>query len=152
MEQHVTWTLTGTDLLLIAEALPLLEKNRRSNGRFLEPEGHRMLAKVSEVFALETSPRRGAKPERNPHDVPSALRGKFVDVKTAKDVLGKSPQMVRRYCGDGRLPGSFQKAPGTPWFIPTESLEALSKSPSRKENPWQTSPRLISPSSTPGRP
>jgi hypothetical protein len=125
VEQHVTWTLTGTDLLLIAEALPLLEKNRRSNGRYLEPEGYRMLAQVSEALGLETSPRRGAKPSRNPHDVPSELREMFVDVKTAADVLGKSQQMTRRDCRDGRLPGSVQS--GKTWLIPTDLLEALRK-------------------------
>jgi hypothetical protein len=123
MEQHVTWTLTGTDLLLIAEAIPLLEKNRRSNGRYLEPEGHRIMAMVSEALGLETASRRGAKPSRNPHDVLSTDREMFVDVKTAADVLGKSQQMTRRDCRDGRLPGSFQR--GTTWFIPVDSLEAL---------------------------
>jgi len=122
MEQLVTWTLTGPELLLISRAVPAYEEKLRDDGLYLPAEGHRMLAKVSEALGLETSPRRGAKPKRNPHDAWSGLHGKFVGVTTAADVLGKSQQMIRRDCRAGRLPGAFQK--GTTWLIPVDSLEA----------------------------
>ena len=115
--------------LVLSEALAALEDKYRVNGRQLSDTARDMQQKVAALTTAATAARRSATSSRNPQGNASTGAGEVVNVNQAAELIGISPQAVRKNCTKGRLDAG--KAGGNSWLITRISVDRLAY---QKEN------------------
>ena len=111
------------ELLMLTEALRSLEDRYRRGGLHLPEIALDLQRKVAELTTAATAARHNATSARNRNDNVSTGSGEVVNVKQAAELIGISPQAVRKNCATGRLDAA--KAPGSSWLITRDSIDRL---------------------------